>query len=265
MHPILFEFGPLQIRFYGLMYAIGITCAVVLIRREVLRRHIPLSEDQVVNFVLASVLGGILGARIYYVLFNWGSYRMDVWEVLKIWHGGLAIHGGVIGGTLAGWWYIRRHYAKFWRMADVAAPTIILAQTFGRFGNFMNGDAHGVPTDMPWGIVFPSTSIAGYEYPDTPLHPVMLYELAINLAIFLVLWGIRKRPWRDGFLFCLYCVLYSCGRFLVSGFRADSLMLSLGGLGEFRMARVISVLIIVAAGAVIATRRLWRTDAPAEA
>ncbi len=259
MHPILFEFGPIQVRFYGLMYAIGITCAVFLIRREVFRRQIPLSEDQVVNFVLASVLGGILGARIYYVLFNWSSYRPDLWEVVKIWHGGLAIHGGVIGGTLAGWWYVRRHYARFWTMADVAAPTVILAQTFGRFGNFMNGDAHGIPTDLPWGIVFPPTSIAGYEYPNTPLHPVMLYELVINLAIFGLLWGIRKRPWKDGFLFCLYCLLYSVGRFLVSGFRADSLILSLGALGDFRMARVISVAIILVAGTLIVTRQLWKT------
>lgn len=268
MHPILFELGPweiwghiigpLSIRYYGLMYAIGITCAVFLIRREVLRRHIPFSEDQVVNFVLFSVIGGILGARLYYVGFNWASYRDNLWEIVKIWHGGLAIHGGVIGGALTGWWYVRRYRLTFWTMADIAAPALILAQALGRFGNFMNGDAHGLPTDKPWGMVFPPTSIAGYEFPGQPLHPVMLYELVINLGIFGLLWGIRKRPWKEGFLFCLYALLYSVGRFIVSGFRADSLMLSLGPLGSFRMARVISVMIIVIAGALILSRQLWK-------
>jgi phosphatidylglycerol---prolipoprotein diacylglyceryl transferase len=260
MHPVLFEFGPIQVRFYGLMYAIGITCAVFIIRREVLRKQIPFSEDQVVNFVLSCVIGGILGARLYYVGFNWESYRHEAWEILKIWHGGLAIHGGVVGGTLAGWWYVRRHGVRFWTMADITAPCLILAQALGRFGNFMNGDAHGLPTDKPWGIVFPPTSIAGYEFPNTPLHPAMLYELVINAGIFGFLWSIRKRPWKDGFVFCLYCLLYSVGRFFVSGFRADSLMLSLGEFGSFRMARVISVIIILAAGALIVSRQLWKTN-----
>lgn len=271
MHPILFEFGPVQIRFYGLMYAIGILCTVFLVRRDVARRAIPFSDDDVMNFVMICVLGGIVGARAYYVLFNWHSYRADLWEVLKIWHGGLAIHGGVIGGTLAGWWYVRRHHAAFWEMADVAAPPLILAQTFGRFGNFMNGDAHGIPTDLPWGIVFPPESIAGYETIQAfginrPLHPVMLYELVINFAIFCLLWSIRKYPWRNGFLFCLYGLLYSAGRFLVSGFRADSLLIpaAFGPLGGLRMARVISVAIMLAAGSLILTRQLWKLQPHAQ-
>jgi phosphatidylglycerol:prolipoprotein diacylglycerol transferase len=223
------------------------------------RRRIPLNEDQVINFILSSVLGGIVGARVYYVLFNWGSYSADLLEIPKIWHGGLAIHGGMIGGALAGWWYVRRHQLPFLLMADVAAPAIILGQAFGRFGNFMNGDAHGLPTTMPWGIVFPPSSIAGYEFPNTPIHPVMLYELVINLGIFGVLWAIRTRPWKPGFLICLYGILYSIGRFIVSGFRADSLMLPFGPFGSIRMARMISIVIILLAGAVIVHRRLWET------
>jgi prolipoprotein diacylglyceryltransferase len=113
---------------------------------------------------------------------------------------------------------------------------------------------------MPWGVVFPPGSIAGFEFPDTPIHPVMLYEMAINLGIFGLLWGLRKRPSRDGFLFCLYAMLYSVGRFWVSGFRADSLMLPLGSLGSFRIARVISVLIFLAAGTLIMIKRLWEKE-----
>jgi phosphatidylglycerol:prolipoprotein diacylglycerol transferase len=254
MHPILFEIGPLQIRFYGLMYAIAITCGLYIIRREVRRQQISLSNDDVLNFVMLSVVGGIIGARLYYVIFNWSNYRHELWEIIKIWHGGLAIHGGVIGGTLAGWWFTRWHRVSFWKMADIVAPALILGQTFGRFGNFMNGDAHGIPTTMPWGIVFPPTSIAGYQFPGIPLHPTMLYEMVINFCIFLFLWKIRTRPWKGGLIFCLYCILYSIGRFFVSGFRADSLLDPLWG---FRVARIISIVIIVLAGTLIIKKRLW--------
>lgn len=252
MHPIFFELGPIQLRFYGLMYAIAILCALYLVRHEVRRKQIPLSDDAIMNMVMFSVIGGIVGARLYYVVFNWSHYRQDLWEIVQIWHGGLAIHGGIIGGTLVGWWMTRRHQISFWNMADVAAPSLILGQTFGRFGNFMNGDAHGVPTSMPWGMVFPPTSIAGAEYPGIPLHPTMLYEMVCNFCIFVFLWKIRKTPRKDGFLFCLYVGLYSVGRFFVSFFRADSLML-----GPFRMAHVISVVLILAAGSLIFYRRLW--------
>jgi phosphatidylglycerol:prolipoprotein diacylglycerol transferase len=234
------------------MYAIGITCALYIIRKEVRRKQIPLADDDIMNFVILPVVGGILGARLYYVLFNWETYHQHPWEIVKIWHGGLAIHGGILGGVLVGWWFTRRHHLSFWRMADVVAPPAILAQTFGRFGNFMNGDAHGRPTSMPWGIVFPPNSIAGHEFPGIPLHPTMLYEMLSNLCIFLLLWKIRKIPWKDGFLFCLYLLLYSVGRFVVSFFRADSLML-----GPFRMAHIVSIALILLAGGLILTWRLW--------
>ena len=116
----------------------------------------------------------------------------------------------------------------------------------------MNGDAHGLPTSMPWGIVFPPTSIAGSQYPGIPLHPTMLYEMISNLSIFLILWNLRKTPRKDGLLFCVYVLLYSVGRFVVSFFRADSLML-----GPFRMAHVISIVLILAAGSMIFHQRLW--------
>ncbi len=258
MHPLLFQIGPFQIRFYGLMYAIGILCGLYLIRREVRRKHVQLSDDELLNFVMLAVIGGILGARLYYVIFNWDFYGKNLAEIVKVWHGGLAIHGGMIGGILMGWCFTQRHQLSFWKMADIVAPAIILGQAFGRFGNFMNGDAHGVPTSMPWGIVFPPTSIAGRQFPGTPLHPTMLYELLINVGIFLLLWKIRTRPWKDGFLFCLYLILYSVGRFIVSFFRADDLMF-----GPFRMPHLISILIIAAASLFIAIRRLWEQTSDA--
>jgi len=254
MHPILFEFGPIQIRFYGLMYVIAILVGSVLIKKEVRRKGIKMAEDDVMNFILWSVVGGILGARIYYVVFNWSYYFANLREVPAVWHGGLAIHGGFIGGITAAYLYLKRRDVFFWRMADCVAPAIILGQAFGRFGNFMNGDAHGRPTTMSWGIVFPQGSIAGAEFPNTPLHPTMLYEMAINLFIFSILWfGLRKREYKNGFIFAAYLMLYSLGRFVVENFRADSLML-----GPLRVAQVVSLTLAVSALTVIVNGRMWK-------
>lgn len=254
MHPILFEYGPIQIRFYGLMYVIAILVGSYLIKKEVRRKGINLTDDDVMNFILWTVIGGIIGSRIYYVIFNWGYYSANPKEIPAVWHGGLAFHGGLIGGLVFAYVYFKKHGIKFWRMADIAAPAIILGQAFGRFGNFMNGDAHGMPTTMPWGIVFPPESIAGSEFPNIPLHPVMLYEMGINLSIFLFLWfGLRKREYKDSFIFAVYLLLYSIGRFIVENFRADSLMF-----GQLRTAQVVSVSIAGLALVSILKWKLWK-------
>lgn len=253
MHPVLFQIGFIEIRFYGLMYVVAILVGTALIRREVLRRSIPLSKDSVQNFIVWVVIGGVVGARLYYVIFNPGFYIRNPLEIPAIWHGGLAIHGGLIGGVTIAWFYLKRHKILYWQMADAVAPAIILGQAFGRFGNFMNGDAHGRPTDSVFGIVFPPTSIAGAEFPGMPLHPTMLYELVINVSIFLALWFVlKKRAHKNGFIFASYIVLYSIGRFIVEHFRADSLML-----GPLKAAQTVSIVIIILVGAIIVSQKLW--------
>lgn len=257
MHPILFKWGPLEIRFYGLMYVIAILTATYLIKREVRRKAMPLTDDQTVNFIIWTVGGGIIGARLYYVIFNPGYYIANPAEIPAIWHGGLAIHGGLIGGITVAWLYLKRRSVPFWRMADAVAPALILGQAFGRFGNFMNGDAHGRPTTMPWGIVFPPESIAGSEFPGMALHPTMLYELFINLSIFLFLWlYLKNKDHRDGLIFSSYIALYSIGRFIVEHFRADSLML-----GNIRAAQLVSLTLAGIAIAIIFLKRLYAAPA----
>ncbi|OGP22108.1 MAG: prolipoprotein diacylglyceryl transferase [Deltaproteobacteria bacterium GWA2_55_10] len=254
MHPVLIEFGPVAIRFYGLMYVIAILVGSVLIRKEVERKNIALIPDDVMNFIVWTVIGGIIGARAYYVVFNWGYYGANPSEIPAIWHGGLAIHGGLLGGITAAWIYLRRKAVLFWRMADAVAPAIILGQAFGRFGNFMNGDAHGRPTDLPWGLVFPPESIAGSEFPNTPLHPTMLYEMFINLGIFSFLWFyLRNKGHKDGFIFAMYLTLYSIGRFIVEHFRADSLMMD-----SLKAAQAVSLTIAALGLIVIFSKRLWK-------
>ncbi len=135
----------------------------------------------------------------------------------------------------------------------MTAPLLALGQAFGRFGNFMNGDAHGIPTNLPWGIVFPPGSIAGDEFPGQPLHPVMLYELALNLVSFFILWRLRKLDHKRGFIFSLYLLNYGIIRFFVSFLRADSLML-----GKLRGAQILSLLFIAGSLLFIFVCKLWR-------
>jgi phosphatidylglycerol:prolipoprotein diacylglycerol transferase len=257
MHPVLIEIGPLSIRYYGLMYVVGIIAAIFLIRSEVRRKGLPLTDDDQTNLLLLTVFAGIIGARLYYVVFNWSFYRQFLWEIPAVWRGGLAFHGGVIGGTCAVLWFARRQQIPVLSLTDVLAPPLILGQAFGRFGNFMNGDAHGVPTTLPWGIVFAPQTPAGSQFPAIPLHPTMLYEMAINLGIFVYLWSTRRRPAKDGYTTMRYLLLYSSGRFGVEFLRADSLWF-----GPFRAAQLVSLALIAFSATLILVWRLWLPEPP---
>lgn len=265
MNPVLIEVGPLSIRWYGLMYVVAIIVGIFLTHREVIRRQIIskrkggegiLTLDDVLDFVLIAVPIGIICARLYYVVFNWDFYGSNPINILKIWEGGLAIHGGVIGGILALWIYTR-FWKKipFWQFADAVTPSLILGQAFGRFGNFMNGDAYGTPTDLPTGMVFPIGTPAGREYPNQPIHPSMLYEMAGNLLIFSVLWWVlRKQGYRDGFITCVYFILYAVLRFFVEMTRGDSLILA----DRWPAANVISVILFVVFTGLMFQWKLWQ-------
>jgi len=274
MSPVLFELGPLVIRWYGLMYVVAIVVGIFLTYREVKRKNLvgkkgtPLSLDDVLDFVLIAVPLGILFARLYYVAFTWDHYGQNPLDIFKIWEGGLAIHGGVIGGLIAIVIYIKLKGIKFWQFTDAVAPSLVLGQAFGRFGNFMNGDAYGTPTDWFTGIRFPASTPAGAPFdhrdpnnPDwtVPLHPSMLYELTGNLAIFGVLWFLRTKGYRNGFLTCLYFILYAVLRFFVEMTRGDSLWLVQD---VYPAANVISVVIFVVFLGLMVQWKLWKRNEP---
>ena len=257
MHPVFVRIGPLEIRYYGLMYVIAFVIGYFLIRAEVRRKGLPLTSEDVLDLFLVVVPLGLLFARAYYVAFQWDWYRAHPWEILKIWHGGLAIHGGLLGGILALWLFARWKHVRMWALADAVVPALILGQALGRIGNLLNGDAYGVPTTLPWGIVFPPDSPAGAAYPGQPLHPAMLYEMVGNLILFGVLWSLRRRPAKDGFLSCLYFMGYSVVRGLVSCVRGDSLWL-----GPIRAAHVASGLLFFGFGAWLLYAKLWQGTSP---
>lgn len=253
MHPILFKLGPLEIRFYGLMYLLAILLSIYLIGKEAERKGIPLSKDEIINIVFVSVLAGLIGARAYYVIFNWDYYGLNWKEIPAIWRGGLASHGGFIAGFIAALIYLRHHKVPLLKFSDSVIPLVVLGEAFVRFGNFMNGEAHGVPTNMPLGIVFPRGSPAGDEFPNMAVHPTMLYQLFYNLTVFLIIWfGLRKKQFKEGFIAAISIILYSIGRFYIEGLRADSLYI-----GPLRTAQVMSIILTVIMSYYIFSKKLW--------
>ncbi len=266
MHPILVKLGPLTIRYYGLMYVIAITIGFYLVLKEVRRKGLTsgtgpsataLSTDDLIDLLLWTIPFAILGARIYYVAFQWGYYSRHLWDIVKIWQGGLAIHGGVIAGAATVYVFTRVKRINFWGLTDALAPSLILGQAIGRIGNLMNGDAYGLPTKLPWGIHFPPNSPAGMAYPGQATHPSMIYEMILNLMIFGYLWGIRKKGYKDGFSTAMYFILYSIDRSIVSFTRGDSLWL-----GPIRAAHVISAVLVFAFLGFIIARRLYERTTP---
>lgn len=231
--PIAFHLGPFKVHWYGIILTTAMLIGTLLAARQAKREGI--DPDHLYNLALFMIPGAIISARLYYVIFNWGYYSANPSEIPAIWHGGLAIHGGILGGALIGYFYARHYKLGFWRLADIVAPSLVLGQSIGRWGNYVNQEAYGGPTNLPWAIY-----IAG-EY----RHPTFLYESLWNFGVFLVLLWQRKKNkhLKTGDLALIYLILYSIGRFWVEGFRTDSLML-----GPLRMAQVISIFFIILAG-----------------
>ncbi len=279
MHPVLWEFDlkldfinlnqKITIRYYGLMYVIAIIVGIFLTRLEVKRKGMNLSLDDILDFVLITIPVAIIGARLYYVAFQWDHYSQNPIDIIKIWEGGLAIHGGLIGGALMLWAFCKWKKVKFWQFADALAPSLILGQALGRFGNYMNGDAYGTKTDQPWGIDFPKGTPAGDDelYGGLPQHPTMIYEMVGNLLIFALMWLLRRYHFKDGFIVSLYFVLYSGLRFVIEFFRADALCLlggktclqeNVGFFESLRVAHIFSAVIFFVFLALILTRKLYQ-------
>jgi phosphatidylglycerol:prolipoprotein diacylglycerol transferase len=225
--PIAFSIGPLSIRWYGILVVAGIVAAMLIANIEAKRQE--LNSDHFFNLMLATVVIGVLGARAYYVIFNWGYYSAEPLQIILINRGGLAIHGGLIAGGLTVVVMSAVYRFGVWRSLDIVAPGVVIAQAIGRWGNFFNQEAYGYAVSqeqVPWAMFIDGA----YR------HPTFLYESIWNLAIFIFLLIYRRRKERNGEVFLMYVLLYSAGRFLIESFRTDSLML-----GNFRAAQVVSV------------------------
>lgn len=227
MHPILFRLGPLTIHTYGVLLAIAVLVALQLAARQAPR--IGLEPNRLIDFCLWMVVGGLLGARLVYILQNWPTYRDAPWELIRIDHGGLVFYGGLIGGVATGLALKRRWRMPGWATADLLLPYLALAQAIGRVGCFFNGCCYGEPTRGPLGVTFPGTDIAR--------HPTQLYE-AVFLFVFST-WLIRRGRGETapGTQVGWYALGYGLWRFAVEFLRGDNP----AWMGPFTFSQVISL------------------------
>lgn len=248
INPVAIQVGAFPIYWYGIIMTAAFIIATALAYRFALQSDI--NPEHIFNLLILIIPAAIIGARLYYVFFSWEDYSHNLLDVLAIRQGGLAIHGGLLGGVLAGFYYVRKHHLDFWKMADILAPCIILGQAIGRWGNFINQEAFGGPVSREFINSFPGfiqkQMFIGGQYH----HPTFLYESLWNLFVFIVLMVSRKRVKFQGQIFLLYLTLYSTGRFFIEGLRTDSLML-----GPVRVAQLVSLFLIAVALVFYRTKR----------
>jgi len=227
-NPVAFTIFGIEIMWYGVVIAAAMVLAVIIIYRRAPIHGI--TSEKSLDFVLICVPMGVIGARLYYVLFNWDYYGGDFFKIINIRGGGLAIHGGLILGFLTAILLCVLWDIKPLNLLDLAAPSIAIAQSIGRWGNYFNQEAHGGPTDLPWAITVNGQSV----------HPTFLYESIWCFLLFFVLLFFDSNRKFEGQTFLLYGILYSFERFFVEGLRTDSLMI-----GALKQAQVFSAFVFI--------------------
>ena len=259
--PTLIELGPLTIRWYGLLIASAVLIGVSLSQYLAEQRNV--DPNLLGDLAIWLVIGAIPAARLYYVLFEWKQYSQHPDQIIAIWNGGIAIHGAILGGTLAAIIFARIQKVSVWQLADLVAPSLILGQAIGRWGNFFNSEAFGDPTDLPWKLYIPPqrrpASFSNFEY----FHPTFLYESLWNLMVFGLLMTLFYRSLKGkprlkvGTIALVYMVAYSCGRVWIEGLRTDSLMI-----GPLRIAQIVSLTAISLGLLGLAWLYIWRRPLP---
>jgi phosphatidylglycerol---prolipoprotein diacylglyceryl transferase len=228
----IFPVGWFPLKWYGVLIATAVLIGINLSMRLAKSRQI--DPELIADLAIWLVLGAIPAARLYYVAFQWRTYAPNPIDIVKIWEGGIAIHGAIIGGSIAAIIFAKLKQVSFWQLADIVAPSLALGQAIGRWGNFFNSEAFGARTDLPWKLYIPSQ--------DDYFHPTFLYESIWNLLVFTILMWLfiddsRHHRLKAGSLFLVYLIAYSIGRFGIEGLRTDSLML-----GSLRIAQVVSLI-----------------------
>ena len=234
MNPIAFSIGGFDIRWYGILIATGMVLGILMANYNCKWRTV--DYDNLLNIVLLAIPIGIVGARLYYVIFEFKNYENNILEAFNIRNGGLAIHGGLIFGIGSALIYTKIKKLNFIKFADVAAPSIILAQALGRWGNFFNQEAHGDVVSYEFIKHFPMFIQNGMNINGIYYNPTFLYESIWNIIVFIILMIMLRKSKRNGIVFFSYIGLYSVGRFIIEGMRTDSLML-----GNIRMAQFVSL------------------------
>lgn len=219
--PVLFRIGSIPINTLGTAVALATLIGLLLADRDAKRQGI--QTDSMLELSIYSVLGGVAGARLWFVLFNWSYYSVHPAEVFMVWMGGLAIQGGIIGGILTGIWLAKKRKLPVWQVADIVASPLILGMAIGRFSDFLTGDAYGIPSHSFLAVQYPPGTFVYNVFGSRPVLPMPLFEAMGDLVILVILLLIKNRKPFQGFLFLLMLELYSVLRFALEFWRGDSI------------------------------------------
>lgn len=245
--------GVITIKFYGVLIALGLILAALFGGRKAYTWK--MSLDSMIDVLIYGIIGAVVGARLYYVIFQWDYYKDNLGDIFKIWEGGLAIYGGIIGGIIVAYFVCKKTGLKFIKLLDLFGMSLLIGQGIGRWGNFTNQEAFGTNTTLPWGMT--SDKIVAYINnnqadfikngiemdPNLPVHPTFLYESLWCLLGFVVLYIVCQRFYKfDGQLFLGYGIIYGIERTIVEGLRTDSLYI---GDTNLRASQVLSLAIVV--------------------
>lgn len=225
MYPVLIRFGTFELRSYGLVVALSFLLGLWLSAKEAERKG--LDPALIWDFSLYAFVGGIIGARIYFVLFSDPAHFLQKpWEILAVWHGGIGVIGALVGGFLTALWYCWKKGLSVWLFADVLSPGVVLGQAAGIIACLLNGDSYGKPTDIAWAITY--TDPRAVAPLNVPLYPVEIYEMLAYLVVFLTVWLTRERYKTEGFTFLTYLAGYGAARFFVEFFRGNPAIFAWG-------------------------------------
>lgn len=242
MNPIFLTLGPVQIYWYSVILFLAFFLGGALAIHEAKKWKI--NKDFMINLYFYLIIFSLIGARLYYVLFNFSYYIKNPIEIIEVWNGGLAIHGAIIAGVITIAYHCNKNKVSFLRILDIASPAVIIAQAIGRWGNFFNSEAHGPMVSRIFleKLHLPKFIINGMYIDGAYYHPTFLYESIWNLLGFILLIIIRKykKDLKPGLLIGIYLIWYSFARFFIEGLRTDSLML-----GSLKMAQVISIVLFL--------------------
>jgi phosphatidylglycerol:prolipoprotein diacylglycerol transferase len=256
MYPVIFEIGPIIIYSLGIFWALGALAAVWILQLEL--KRCGRDTELAATIVMSAAIGGLIGARLLFVVEEWNQFTRAPWSFLLS-GSGFSWFGGLLAGGLTTAWIFKKHRLDFREAADMSAPALALAYGIGRIGCFLAGDATwGKITDVPWGMAFPD-AVAGWADPLTGLpyppgvkvHPTQLYELVQSLIVFAILWLVRARPHTPGAIFYLYLVLAGSMRFIVEFWRTNPVV----GLGLTEYQWISAALVAIGISLLV-----WRRD-----
>ncbi len=248
INPTIFKLGPIQIRWYGVMYILGFAASYLLVKYQIRKKNLDIDNAVINDLFLYLIIGLIVGARFGYIVFyNLAFYFSHPLKLFAVWEGGMSFHGGLIGIVVFGIFFVKKRKIDFWQLADLIAVTAPIGLGLGRLGNFINAELFGRVTSLPWGMVFPAGG-------DLPRHPSQLYEFLLEgILLFAILWRIKDFQMKKGMLFCVFVVLYGVFRFFVEFFREPDPQLGFI-LSVLTMGQILSIFMVIAGLVLIYTR-----------